>query len=313
MSAAFLINPLSHTVAKHSSVLDEAAKQCSAQKYILDPFSRLPEHISDIAKAGIDLIFIEGGDGTIHGVLTEVLRQKDKFASLPKIVILAGGMTNLIALQIGIKKPTPARIRDIIDAPEAATKFILPLINVEYTGGVQSYQGFLFSTGAIATATRYTAEHVHTAGINGSAAVRTTLRRALFGNRAQRELILKPTPLDLSINSDSVNGDHILSVATTLPKPMFGFHVFWGPGEEPMRLTYIKTGALNKIRNVSRLVRKTQSKKSVAALKRDGFQSWRADKAVLTHSGSIILDGEFLPATDKPVTISTTPNFTFLS
>ena len=51
-----------------------------------------------------------------------------------------------------------------------------------------SYQGFLFSTGAIATATRYTQEHVHTKGIDGSAAVRTTLRHALFGSREQRDL-----------------------------------------------------------------------------------------------------------------------------
>ena len=311
-SAAFIINPLSHTVAKRSSILEKLAQENDVVKFTLDDFSKLSGYVSDIAKAEIKLVFIEGGDGTVQGVLTEILRQQDNFTALPKIVILAGGMTNLIALQIGIKKPSQAKIHEILRAPEQAKSAVLPLINVTYAVG-DSYQGFLFSTGAIATATRYTQEHVHTKGIDGSAAVRTTLRHALFGSREQRDLILKSSPLELSANGDTVSGNHILTLATTLPKPMIGFHLFWGKGAGPVRLSHIKAGAKKKIRNVSRFVRKSQSETRIKKFKRDGFQSWNVDTATITHSGPMVLDGEFLPQTDKPVTISATTNFTFLS
>ena len=94
---------------------------------------------------------------------------------------------------------------------------------------------------------------------------------------------------------------------------MIGFHLFWGKGAGPVRLSHIKAGAKKKIRNVSRFVRKSQSETRIKKFKRDGFQSWNVDTATITHSGPMVLDGEFLPQTDKPVTISATTNFTFLS
>ena len=121
-SAAFIINPLSHTVAKRSSILEKLAQENDVVKFTLDDFSKLSGYVSDIAKAEIKLVFIEGGDGTVQGVLTEILRQQDNFTALPKIVILAGGMTNLIALQIGIKKPSQAKIHEILKAPATGGK-----------------------------------------------------------------------------------------------------------------------------------------------------------------------------------------------
>ncbi len=312
MKAAFLINPLSHSVAKKGSVLDKSGQGMTIERHQLRPFSLLPSIITKLAKTGCEMVFIEGGDGTMQGVLTEVLKQADKFSTLPKFVLLSGGMTNLIAAQIGIKRPIPRKINKLLQSPQLANSQTLALLNVSYGKGKPAYQGFLFSTGAIATATRYTVDEVHPAGISGAAAVRTTLRRALFGNRAQRELILKSSPLDLSIDSEQISGDHILTAATTLKGSFVGFHPFWGKGDGPVKLVYIKGGAHNKVRNMARLIKKTKTAKLIATLKADGFFSWSVDTYTFTHAGQIVLDGEFLPKTTDPITLSASAPLCFI-
>jgi len=312
MKAAFLINPLSHSVAKHGSILDKSGQGSGIQRHHLQPFDQLPGVITDLAKTGCELVFIEGGDGTIQGVLTEVLKQAAKFPTMPKFVLLSGGMTNLVAAQIGIKKPTQAKINKILQTPGQAKSVQLPLLNIAYGDNKPAYQGFLFSTGAVATATRYTVDEVHTAGINGSAAVRTTLRRALFGNRAQRDLILKPSSLDLSIDGEQIAGEHILTTVTTLTGSFVGFHPFWGKGNGPVKLIYVQGGARNKVRNVARLIKKTQPDRGFKTLKADGFRSWSVDSCTLTHAGPIVLDGEFLPQTNDPITLSASASLCFI-
>ena len=310
---AFFINPLSYTVAKRGSVLQEMPGGKHATKYVLDDFSALPGHVKSCAKDGVNLVFIEGGDGTIQGVLTEILSQQSAFKKLPKIVLLAGGMTNLIAMQIGIKKPDLAKIKELASALSQASTMSVPLVQVEYSGSADHYYGFLFSTGAIATATRYTVDEVHTEGINGSAAVRTTLRRALFGGEQLRARILKTSPLGLRIGGDTIDGDHILSLTSTLPKSMLGFNLFWGQGSALLKTSYVKGGAANKVRNLARLIRKKQRNNARTKLARDGFHSWATDKFSMFHRGPIVLDGEFLPLTDKEIIVSATQPLSFIN
>jgi len=311
--SAFFINPLSFTVSKRGSILQKVPDTKYTTKFVLNDFGALPGHVKSCAKNGVDLIFIEGGDGTIQGVLTEILGQKSAFKKLPKFVLLAGGMTNLIAMQIGIKKPTLAKIKELANAPNTASTVSIPLVQVEYSDNGERYYGFLFSTGALATATRYTVDEVHTAGINGSAAVRTTLRRALFGGKQLRDRILKTSPLSLDINGENIDGAHILSLTSTLPKPMLGFNLFWGQGSAPVKTSYVKGGAANKVRNIARLIRSRQSNNACAKLSHDGFHSWATNKFSMFHQGPIVLDGEFLPLTDKEIFVGATPPLCFIN
>jgi len=310
---AFFINPLSHTVAKRGSILQKIKPKPENQLFLLNDFADLSNYVKISAETNVDLIFIEGGDGTIQGVITEIIKQLPAFKNTPKMVLLAGGMTNLIAMQIGIKKPSLAKITDLIEAPHTSNSVTVPLVQVEYKDTKKRFYGFLLSTGAIATATRYTVDKVHTAGINGSAAVRTTLRRALFGSTETRETILKPSQLELQIGEEHLQSEHILSLTSTLPKSMLGFNLFWGLGDGPLKTSYVKAGARNKIRNLARLIKKRQSVSAVEKLKHDGFNSWSSSTFTLLHNDPLVLDGEFLPITNKPITVSASRPLSFLS
>lgn len=308
--AAFFINPLSYAVKKHGSVLDKAAQDSNIPCYHLSPFDPLPDFVSEAAKNGVQIVCIEGGDGTMHGVLSEFINQATKFEKSPQFILLPGGNTNLAAKHVGVKKPNPRKINAILNTPQVSTKSKLPLLKIETEHG--THNGFFFSTGALPKGTDYCFDKIYTEGIKGAAAVRTTLLRVLFGKGGEREMILKPTPYHLQFDEQEITGEHIVSIATTLPGLMIGLNPFWGTGNGPLRLTHVGANAKRLIPNMARMLKPKQSEMAAKKLAEKGFESWSIDTAILNYHGPMVLDGEFLPETDKPISLSVTPNISFL-
>lgn len=310
--AAFFVNPLSHTVAKRGSILDQSGTDRDVHRVTIDDFKTLGEDVEQAINIGMDAVFIEGGDGTIQGVLSEVLKRETLFKKLPNIVLLPGGMTNMIVENIGVKKPSATKINALLAHPEGATVNTLPLLSVNPEKAEDAHFGFLLSSGAVPAATKYCLDQIHTKGIGGAQAVRTTLFRVLVGRGEEREKILSPTPLKLEMNGSVLEDNHLTSVATTLPKLMIGINPFWGVEDGPVRLTYVGPPIKHKTINIARMFKKSQSDKAKRAMKRDGFESWNLEQAVLTHSGPLILDGEILPQTDGPIKLSASTPLNFL-
>lgn len=312
-TVAFFYNPLSHTVATRGSILESASNDNNVLKFKLDDFEKLGSFVQQAAENGIETIFIEGGDGTIQGVLTETIRQMAQFEIQPSFVLLAGGMTNLVAANIGLKRPSVSKISSIIQNPEGRKSNSLPLLHIEQDGGKTSHFGFLLSTGALPAATRYCLDEIHTKGIGGSAAVGTTLFKVLFGPKEKRREIMAPTPIELQMNAKTIEGDHLTSVATTLPKLIIGINPFWGEDDAPVHLTYADPDVRHKFINIARMFKKRQSSRARASLARDGFHSWNIESATLIHDGPLVLDGEELPLTSDPIKLSSSEPLTFLS
>lgn len=309
---AFIINPLSHTVAKHGSQLMSAGVTTDANSYILDSFDKLAPAVATILSAGQDHVFIEGGDGTIHGVLSMFMAQQADVSKLPYFTLLPGGMTNLVAAHVGLKRPSAKKIVALVNNTKDQQTTELPMLGVKADDTDITHYGFLLSTGALPAATRYCVDNVHTKGIGGSAAVRNTLLKVLFGRGVEREIILKPTPLSLDIGTEKIDGEHIITVATTLPSLMIGLKPFWGTEDGSLMITHANKDANHVIRNMARMLLPGQSASAAVKLKRDGFQSWNVDKAVMQLSGEVVLDGEFLPQTNAPIFLFATKPLRFI-
>lgn len=311
-NSAFIINPLSYTVAKRGSDLVRAGITSDNNCYILNAFDTLPAAVSDILSTKRKHVFIEGGDGTIHGVLSMFLAQQPDVDKLPFFTLLPGGMTNLVASHVGLKRPSSKKIADLANNPERQKTVELPLLGTKAEDSNITHYGFLLSTGALPAATRYCVDNVHTKGVGGSAAVRNTLLKVLFGRGEEREIILNPTPLYLDMGGKKIDGDHIITVATTLPKLMIGLKPFWGTGNGNLMISYASKDARHIIRNVARMLMPGQSNRASIKLKRDGFESWNTEKAVMKLSGEVVLDGEFLPHTNAPITLFATKPLKFI-
>jgi len=171
----FIVNLLSERVARKGSVLQALAEDLGVQA----------------ATDKIDHVIIEGGDGTVQGVISAFLQHEEKFDTFPSFSIVPGGMTNQVAKNIGLKAATARTVKFALN--NELNPLELPLLNIIDNDG-SSYSGFVFSTGVIPQITRYTTSELHGKGIGGSAAVVGGILKGIRGNDAT---LMKSTPIDL--------------------------------------------------------------------------------------------------------------------
>jgi diacylglycerol kinase (ATP) len=109
--------------------------------------ARALEEIADIARdfrhSGVDILVIDGGDGTIHHTISAFITIYGD-ADLPPIAILRGGTMNTIANSLGIK----GRSEEILRRVVRTVKERCPLEVIRaHALGVNDRYGFIFGLG----------------------------------------------------------------------------------------------------------------------------------------------------------------------
>jgi len=299
MNRLFIVNPLSERVKRKGSSLEPLANKLGYICVRLDSFDQLSAAVNRAAKKGVDHVIIEGGDGTVQGVISAFLSQAEKFEPFPSFSIVPGGMTNQVAKNIGLKSAKPKNVESALNV--ALQKIRLPLLNVTDSDG-STHSGFLLSTGAIPQITRYTKNELHKKGIGGSAAVIGGILEGIWGNDTH---LMRCTPIELA---GLFAGSHLGSVVTTLPSLMLGLDPFWGTEDAPIRLTWADAKYRRLGRNIMGLWAGRKSKDRSA----DGLFSKHVDDLSYVYAGDIVLDGEFLSIPSGKFTIRPTRTVTFL-
>lgn len=174
----FVRNPRSHRNKGHDPAL--AGRQ---DVLLAEPRTRteLEEALARFAQAGIDLLAISGGDGTVRDVLT---RGAPLFAERwPAIAVLPQGKTNALALDLGV-----SRRPSLDDAIDAAMKGRIvtrrPIVVSDREGGARDRWGFIFGAGVFNAAID-AGQVAHRFGAFQSFAIGVTaiagMAQALFG------------------------------------------------------------------------------------------------------------------------------------
>lgn len=299
MTASLFINPHSERVGKKGSRLATHADEHGARVFDLALFEALPSQV-EAALNTSDLIVIEGGDGTVQCVMSEVMRQVGDTKDIPDFAIASGGMTNQIAKIIGMKRVGRSGLKTIHDDPKALQT---SMIRLSCDGMLDQY-GFLFSTGALPMVTDFAKSELHTRGIGGSAAVVGGIVKAVT---AERDSVMPATDCTLTINGVVRTGPHLGTVATTLPSITMGLDPFWGDEAGDLRLTYVEGGCSKLYRHLAEVWVGFKDKDR----RPDGFYSWNTDVAEFIYSGPVMMDGEpidlpsdrFRLSSSRPVTI----------
>jgi len=108
----------------------------------LDDLYRVAE---EFKAAGIDILGINGGDGTVHVTLTAFIKVYAG-ARMPKIALLRGGTLNTIAGSFGIKGSPQSLLYNVADKYHNGEQFITDSRNVLQ---VNDKYGLLFGTGLV--------------------------------------------------------------------------------------------------------------------------------------------------------------------
>ena len=258
----------------------------------------LRDVLARFAAARVDLLVIDGGDGTVRDVLTCA---GDLWgARWPRIAVLPSGKTNALAADLGV--PRGWTLDDAIEAARVGRVATRAPVAVERRGGSGGVvRGFLFGAGAFVAATAL-AQRTHRAGaFNGVAvalalggAIAQTLFGAVDGEwRRGGPMRLRYDPRSVAMHDAPLAADHdqYLLFASTLERLPLGIRPFGTvrPGLKtlsidapPRRLTAMLPALLTGSESVR--------------LDRAGYRRVDTPTLDVDLTGEFILDGEVFPA-----------------
>lgn len=257
--------------------------------------------LAEFARRDVGLLAIDGGDGTVHKVLTAL---PDAFGDhLPQIAIIPSGNTNLIAADIGCRKPGAKTLAKLIQvaggtlAPGSIRK--RATIDVHWPDGAHPpARGMFFGAAGFtrgidfAHGRRYVKSVTNQTAVAG--AIFTSLAQA-YARRSQwlaGDLVTIQPIVDGATPPDPRAGNRFLFLATTLHKLTLGLWPFWAAGDAPIHYLDIDAHPQRLAAATFRLLLGRGVPEWLQ--KADGYRSGSADTIHLELDHRFVLDGEEL-------------------
>jgi hypothetical protein len=317
MRVGLISNPLSQRNRQRQPAMREAVDGHPDLLHAeLDSVHATADVLRDFARREVGLIAVCGGDGTVQKVLTELLNGQE-FDPLPAVAVLPGGMTNLIAADVGLQgDPVQSLVRlcrlaaDPTAARETQERAVLSLQRVP---GEPPVHGMFLGTAAFYHAIMMARHQVHPTGAKHDLALAMSLGLALFrlmtGRVGSSELSRGER---MTVELDGRSGapaEYLLFLATTLERLMLGLMPFWGEGSGGARYTSVRFPPQRLWRALLPVIR-GRPRPWMAAR---GYESGLTGECRLSLQCPIVFDGEiFTPAPGIPVTLRADRRVTFL-
>ena len=275
--------------------------------YLVEPVGReaLKAALDDFARMGLDLLVIDGGDGTVRDVIS--LLPHTFGEATPLLAVLPSGKTNVLAIDLGT--PEGWSLEDALSAARQKSPTIKsrPPLRVSWADDKPCLQGFFFGVGAPVKATNL-AQRVHKVGFFHNVAVAVTIAAAalgaLFGGA--RDQWREGVPADLVLDGEAQSeGRRFAVIATALKRLPFGLKPFGVP-REGLKLLDVDAPP----RRLHKALPMMMSGKAIPALESLGYR--RRDPRAVSLSGGapFVLDGEVYEGGD--LTIRLGPALRFL-
>jgi diacylglycerol kinase (ATP) len=276
----------------------------------------IPAVLKAFASQPVDILAINGGDGTIARILTELLEQRP-FAVLPRLALLPGGTTNMNAADVGLRGSLVDTVRRLCAWSSGATaspeSLQRPVLRVTGGDGQAAVCGMAFGAGAITRGVEYSDTSINRKGIVGAFRPALALFRTLWGLASQDRRFFEPVAISLQRNDEPAEpaSDILILIISSLERLMLGSRPFWGQESAPLHTTLVHADAKRFLRNLPALLRGKPNRHMTEA---NGYSSHNASQIQLTMNGRWILDGEEYEARngDGPVTISNGGDVTFV-
>jgi diacylglycerol kinase (ATP) len=213
----------------------------------------VPEALSVLARQEVELLAINGGDGTVQHALTEILGHGAFEDRVPLIAPLRGGRTNMTALDLGARRDPVKGMADLIAATREGTLDQRieerQVLRVQYGAARRFIYGMFFGGGMIYKAIelnhRLFKQDAHSQGVFGATLVTAGLvARASMGQT--RTGILTPNKVEILLDGEPVpNGEFLMVISSSLNRLFARMQPFWGTGTGGVRFTAVSSDAHN--------------------------------------------------------------------
>ena len=274
----------------------------------------MTEALSGFSRKGVDLVVVNGGDGTVHAVLT-VIGRGEVFTKPPLLALLCAGTTSMLPRDVGIAGAPAAALPRILQWARSGdaglTVMSRPVLRVQRTSHQHPLFGMFFGAGAICQGIKVFHGRVNPMGWRGELLPGLTLLRMLFAILCKDHTRVPPfltrTSLDGRLQEERLN---LFVLITTLDRLFLGMRPYWGTEDGPLRYTAVGSKARRLLRILPSLFRWQRNRH---ATPENGYFSHNLHEVQLEMGEDFTLDGELYDAGEGPVTIGSAGPFMFLS
>ena len=272
--------------------------------------------LAEFASNEVNVVAINGGDGTVSATLT-ALFECPIFRQLPALAVLPGGMTNMIAGDVGVARSigrAATRLAVVADGDTCDISYTArAVMRVENAARGKPVYGMFFGTAAIVRAIELCRRAFEEKGIRSSPAVALTLayllgRRFLWG-RGDDDVFRGDEMKIRYDDRDRENGAQLVALVTTLDRLVLGSRPFWGREEGKLRFTRIGYPPHRLIRFARRVLYGGTSRN----LPEGHYVSRNTDRLTLNMACPFTLDGQlFQPSEGTPLILGTAGTIRFV-
>lgn len=275
----------------------------------------LGEVLLEFARREVGLVLVNGGDGTVQAVLTRLLEDRP-FATLPHLAVLARGMANTTAANVGLRGGAAAALQRLLEARADGTiEHHLeerPILRIENVPGKGTQRGMMFGAGAVQDAIDLCCREVYARGLTGSFGIGVTLARLLLGAvlKTRDRGVLRGHEIAVSLDAGAeTRMSRLLVLATTLDRLILGSRPFWNDERGPIRYTSITYPPKRLLRSVPKILYGGRRR----ALNPEVYDSRGAGEIAVRLDAPFTVDGEmFEPPPDRPVVITAADRIRFV-
>lgn len=256
--------------------------------------------LSDFSSGGVELLVINGGDGTVQAVLT-ILGNEKLFNRPPLFSLLRAGTTSMLPRDVGVAGPPVAALQRVLVWSKSTNHDLViqsrSILRVQRDA--EALYGMFFGAGAICEGIRIFHSKDNPMGWRGQLMPTLTMLRlllAIFFNR------LPPFENNTRINCGKVeNRADLFVFISTLDRLFLGMQPYWGTEEGPLRYTAIRQRPKYLLRVLLSLFGSGHCHHASPA---NGYSSHNVEKVQLDMEVDFTLDGELYAKGKQPITIS---------
>jgi len=296
-----LSNPLS---GGNKRGLGSIKKLLANQPEVLHREAKDPTEVDNVlaafSQAGIKLLVINGGDGTIQAVMTSIFTRKP-FADLPVLAILKAGTTSMTAGDIGLPGRGDKALSKLLFQLKTSREIKIvqrPVLEVQ--NGHTTYFGMFFGAAVIPQSIEFFHQRINRHGLRGELGPGLVMIRFLLAILGfQRQKILRPIPMAIQVNQqhNTTKNDFLIVLVSSLERLFLGLHPYWGEEDAPLHFTSITSESRHVLRTMFQLARGQQPR---YATLEHGYQSHNVKQIKIFCASPYTLDGQiYHPADDK--------------
>lgn len=250
--------------------------------------------LADFARREVNIVVINGGDGTVQAVLTAIFNKKF-FETTPLLAVLrSAGTTSMIAGDIGLQGSREKALQKLFSwarAKEASAAVVhRQVLKVQMPPEGEPVYGMFFGAAAIYQATQFCLQKIHTRGLRGELGAGIALARFLLAVFLRDRKVVSAVPITTRLDQDSPeHKKYLLVLITTLQRLFLGLRPYWGSEPKPLHYTAVGDGPRHFMRALPSLMRGSQSRLVRAE---NDYISHNVDEVRLTLDSGFNLDGE---------------------